>query len=126
MKIREALSGAPLFRGRLAAVFWLWWSGFLAGDTDYGLVWFWIPDSGAVHHHPLVDLALWAGSIVCLALGVLSIDQYGRAAWFAWAPDDAKWGELRRGDVNRKPIVSFGNSFTDDMKRGAAWVRRIF
>ena len=121
MKLREALSGAPLFRGRLAAVFWLWWSGVLAGDTDYGFVWLFVQDGGNARHHPMIDAAMWAGSLIFLILGVLSIDQYGRACWFAWAPDNTMWGDLSRDDVKREPRVSFGNSFTDDVRR--LWCR---
>lgn len=106
MKRVEMLSGAPIFRGRWAAIFWLWASGFMAGDMDLGLVWNFIPDAAHVGHtHWGIDAALALGSLTCLVAGLFSIDQYGRNAWFAWAPDDVRWSELTRDSVNRKPVI---------------------
>lgn len=105
MKINEMTSGAPLFRGRWAAIFWLWVSGAMAGDMDLGLVWLFIPDAAHIGHtHWSIDALLGIGSIFCLVAGIMCLDQYGRNAWFAWAPDETEWGGFTRSDVNRKNV----------------------
>jgi hypothetical protein len=93
MKLQEMRSGAPIFRGRWAAIVWLWWSGELFGETK-------LPNG--------VSALEWASmgiGAVFLAMGVLSLDQYGRNAWFAWAPDGTEWSGVKREDVNRKSVL---------------------
>lgn len=111
MNLREARAGAPLYRGRLSAIVWLWLAGVFVGDMDIGLVWPFVPSSqprrledgiGSALYWE-IDLALLAVSLFCLTMGVFALDRYGRNAWFAWAPDDAEWDGMRRGDVNRLP-----------------------
>ena len=108
MNKQEMFSGAPIFRGRWAALTWLWISGFLAGDMDLGLVWAFVPDAErpVPQTHWSIDIALALSSVFCLVMGLISLDQYGRNAWFAWAPDNVTWGDFTRIDVNRKPAIS--------------------
>lgn len=110
MNLREAKAGAPIYRGRMSAIIWLWLAGVFIGDMDIGLVWPFVPSAqqgrrdltGSTIYWE-IDLALLAVSLFCLAMGVFALDRYGRNAWFAWAPDDAEWSGMRRGDVNRLP-----------------------
>ena len=122
MRKAEALSGAPIYRGRWAAIFWIWTAGLLAGDMDLGVVWAFIPEAAHVGHtHWGIDAAMGAGAIICLLTGLLSLDQYGRNAWFAWAPDNAKWGEIPRSEVNRKPVINWASAAYDWNRK--VWVR---
>lgn len=106
MKRGEALSGAPIFRGRWAAILWLWASGFCAGDTDFGLVWAFIPDAERPLYgrHWAIDGGLAVASVVFLIAGLISLDQYGRNAWLSWAPDDVRWAGFSRSEVMRQPM----------------------
>ena len=97
MRRDEYLAGAPIMRGRWAAMGFLWWSGYFAGRTN-----------------PIGDLILYGGlqpndfisdgiAVLLLIAGVICLDQYGRNTWFIWAPDDATWaGRFTRDDVKRK------------------------
>jgi hypothetical protein len=111
MNKTELLAGAPIFRGRWTALLFLWISGFLAGDMDLGLVWVFVPDPPTTHTHWAIDIVMAILSFVFLVLGLICLDQYGRNSWFAWAPDDVKWGNLTRADVNRKAVF-----------QGAEWI----
>jgi hypothetical protein len=102
MRRDEWLAGAPIYRGRWAAVAALWWAGYFVGRTN-----------------PLVDLIIdhtwepwdFTSDVVgaaALILGIMFIDQYGRNAWFAWAPDDAQWDHrFTRDQVNRTPVLDW-------------------
>lgn len=103
MNLREARAGAPLYRGRLSAIVWLWLAGLLMGDTDIGIVWPFVSSYPDVDIHWEIDIVMLLGSLGCLVMGVLALDRYGRNAWFAWAPDDAEWSGLTRDTVNRAP-----------------------
>jgi len=93
MKRREVLAGAPIFRGRWAAIWWLFWAGEFFGEPSlFNKIEWW-------------ELMLVGFACVFLILGLISLDQYGRNAWFAWAPDDAEWSGLRRTDVNRRRVT---------------------
>lgn len=107
MKLRETFAGAPIYRGRWAAIIWLWWSGVFIGEMDIGIFWELVgtiersSDYFVTRHLWAFDAGMLACSVFCLVMGVLSIDRYGRNAWFTWAPDDVHWGDLCRDDVTR-------------------------
>lgn len=119
MKLKEAFSGAPLFRGRYAAVFYIWLAGELFGDLDVGVVWLFVPDSVAHvgHKHWALDAFMFTLGCASLLMGVLSLDQYGRNCWFAWAGDDVEWQGLTRNDVNRKTMWRWPSSSWDWKER---------
>lgn len=104
MSRREMFAGAPIFRGRWAAIVWLWISGALAGDMDIGFVWLFTAEKPTTHTHWGIDAVMGLLSAAALIAGIMSLDQYGRNAWLAWAPDDEQWSGLTRGDVNRAPM----------------------
>lgn len=92
MKLKEVKAGAPIFRGRWPAVWWLFWAGEFFGEPSlFNKIEWW-------------ELMLVGFAAVFLVLGLINLDRYGRNAWFAWAPDDVEWGGLRRGDVNLKGV----------------------
>ncbi len=91
----EAFAGAPILRGRWAAIWWLWWAGEFWGETSL------------FNGVSIVEWVIMAFGALFLVIGVLSLDQYGRNAWFAWAPDDATWSGLPRAAVNRQTRFPF-------------------
>lgn len=96
MRRDEWLAGAPILRGRWAAIVWLWWSGYLCGRTN--------PIGDIAYRHLLdpLDVASNVAGLALLAAGMTFLDQYGRNSWFVWAPDDAAWaGRFTRDDVRR-------------------------
>lgn len=87
---------------------------------DLGLVWAFVPDAAHIGHtHWGIDITMGILSIACLVMGLLSLDQYGRNAWFAWAPDDVEWSGLTRSDVNRKPVFKWAKWAYD-------WIRKLW
>lgn len=98
----EIKAGAPIYRGRWAAIIWLWLAGYFAGDVD--LIFALDAVRPNLQYRAWVtDAFLLMASIICLFIGVARLDQYGRNAWFTWAPDDVKWSGLKRSDVKRTP-----------------------
>lgn len=102
MQRNEWFAGAPIRRGRWSAMFCLWWSGYSFGRTRIiREVWsemYW------------GDWRNWFYIVMgCLfiALGVLFLDQYGRNCYFEWAPDEARWKKLSRGNVKRDTWFSW-------------------
>lgn len=105
MNRKERWSGAPVYRGRLSAWLWLWFSGFFMGDIDIDVVRILLGGAPKPNHNWQLDLVLMGVSFGCMIAGMFSLNQYGRNAWFAWAPDHARWRGLHRADVNRMPVI---------------------
>lgn len=88
---REIASGAPLYPGRWAAMIWFYWCGEFQGETQL------------FNGVTALEVTLMATSLLLfLPLGIIALDRYGRQCWFAWAPDDALWNGLERGELDRR------------------------
>lgn len=105
MRKDELFSGAPVLRGRWSAYFWLLLAGYLTGRTQPITALLNPDDSLFTPFGDAVSLVL---SVLCIIAGTLALDQYGRNCWFAWAPDDVKWGKkIGRDDVNRRTVLAW-------------------
>ena len=103
-------AGAPMFRGRTAAVFCVFTAGFLLGDMDIGSPWQWfVRDSQqnlpGFQPHLSIDLALAVLAGVFLYFAVQFSDMAARSAWLTWAPPDVDWNGIKRGDEKREPLL---------------------
>jgi hypothetical protein len=100
---RRALSGAPILRGRWAAIIFLFAAGvcfdkietidrLTSGTGGYAVWW-------------PTDTPWLLAAITFSAFGTLALDMYGRVCWLTHAPDGVTWNGLTREDCNRVPLI---------------------